>query len=415
MLRQKFLPNPFAMALGTIYTNATKRIYSKQKPNKMKPKLISLTLMIFLLAFSLCSCKKDEMLPMPNQPGGQKPQPGKLPETPNQPAHSLRLAVRASIKVGNITYDSIPAQFVVKTWDSTGLVQEKGMSLPAGTNWIDLPYKTAKVTVKMSQWAVQDEKTLERGDLNKGDTLVMTASKMARRLKEEHSFYLAQGAYHPEGRTEYHYNDDGTLFGIRFYQKLPEHQELQHNLSDRFYYAGGKLTEIKRFLVNTTNKPIVTRITYNAAGNISEMFQDSHGVTTKARFETGARSVSIFHSYNNGHSMTYSMDLSGGNKVKEHATTSRGGGEEGSFQYDQNINPYAHMNYPDLLLSKISKNNVTAQQKSYTGAFPSLVPYKYEYTYDAAGYPVQLLKHFKSGITGEYLSTKKIVFTYATN
>lgn len=381
----------------------------------MKPKLISLTLMVLLLSAALFSCTKEDL--PPNQPGGQqpKPTPGKTPGTPNTPVATLRLAVRAAIKVGTIEYDSIPAQFVVKTWDSSGAVQEKGMALPAGTNWIDLPNNTAKVTVKMSQWLAQDEKTIERNAINRGDTLVLTATKAARRLKEETSFYLIQGTYYPEGRTEYNYNGDGSLFGVRFYQKLPEHQELQHTLTDRFYYAGGKLTEMKRFLVNTTSKPFVTRITYNAAGKISEMFQDNHGVTTNARFEFGTKTVSVFHTYNNGHSMTYTMNFAGGNKVKEEATTSRGSGEGGTAQYDQNINPYAHMNYPDLLLSKLSKNNVTAQQKAYSGVIPSLVPYKWEYLYDAEGYPVQLLKHFKSGANGEHLTTKKVVFTYETN
>ena len=112
--------------------------------------------------------------------------------------------------------------------------------------------------------------------------------------------------------------------------------------------------------------------------------------------------------------MTYTMEFAGGNKVKEEATTSLGGGEGGTFQYDRNINPFAHMNFPDLLLSKRSKNNVTYQQKGFGGAVPSLVPYKWEYTYDSEGYPTQLLKHFKSGATGEHFNTIKYVYTYET-
>ena len=143
------------------------------------------------------------------------------------------------------------------------------------------------------------------------------------------------------------------------------------------------------------------------------MFNDSYGVTTKARVEFGAESISIFYEYNNGQSLNYYMEFAGGNKVKESATTSRGGGEGGTFQYDHNINPFAHLNRPDLYLSNLSKNNVIGQQKGYSGAIPSLVPYKWEYTYDEEGYPVQLLKHFKSGATGEHRSTTKIVYTYA--
>ena len=70
------------------------------------------------------------------------------------------------------------------------------------------------------------------------------------------------------------------------------------------------------------------------------------------------------------------------------------------------------MNWPDIFLSKSSKNNMISQQKGYAGGFPVAEPYKFEYTYDADGYPVELVKSYKSYTTGEHLYKTKTVYTY---
>ena len=97
---------------------------------------------------------------------------------------------------------------------------------------------------------------------------------------------------------------------------------------------------------------------------------------------------------------------------KKPAISSTGGGEAGTYKYDFNINPFAHMNMPNIFLSNLSKNNLIEQQKNYSGNIPSAEPYKFEYTYDADGYPVELVKHFKNYRTGEHLFKIKIVYTY---
>lgn len=70
------------------------------------------------------------------------------------------------------------------------------------------------------------------------------------------------------------------------------------------------------------------------------------------------------------------------------------------------------MNAPDLYLSRLSKNNMISQQKGYSGSIPSAEPYKFEYSYDNEGYPVELEKSFKSYATGEHLYKVKTIYTY---
>ena len=110
--------------------------------------------------------------------------------------------------------------------------------------------------------------------------------------------------------------------------------------------------------------------------------------------------------------MENTITIKGGNKVEDAARTSTGGAEGGRYNYDFNINPFAHMNMPDLYLSNISRNNLTGQQKGFGGAVPSSVPYKYEYKYDHEGYPIELVKSYKSYVTGEHLYSVKTVYTY---
>ena len=106
------------------------------------------------------------------------------------------------------------------------------------------------------------------------------------------------------------------------------------------------------------------------------------------------------------------MKIKRGNKVEDAATTSLNKSESGVYGYDFNINPFAHMNMPNLFLSNISKNNMVSHQKSYLGSIPSAEPYKFEYTYDAEGYPTELIKSYKSYTTGEHLYETKTVYTY---
>lgn len=375
----------------------------------MKPGLMRLTLITGLLAATIFSCKKEglsEYKPLP--------QPGKTPDNPTQPAPAtLEIAVAASIKVGHIDYDGVPAKYLVTTWDSSGNQSSRTVELPSGANNISLPANTAKASFKMSQWNVTDEKTLTREQLDKDDTIVFNGTKAAKQLVAISTFRLINGDTYPDGKTEYHYNSDGSLFGIRYYQKYPQYQDLRLNLTDRFFYTSGKLDEIKRYDIASGKQYGFTRYTYNTDGRISRMFNNSNGVTKEASVEWGHSQIAIHYAFDNGHTLSYNMEFAQGNKVKENAVTSRGGGEHATFQYDDHINPYAHMNLPDMYLSNLSKNNIKYEARGYAGAFPSLVPYKWEYSYDAEGYPVQLIKYYKSGGSGEHASTIKTVFTYA--
>jgi hypothetical protein len=106
------------------------------------------------------------------------------------------------------------------------------------------------------------------------------------------------------------------------------------------------------------------------------------------------------------------MVLADGN-IQEGATaTSNHSSELSKYYYDMNINPYVHMNWPDLFLSHNSKNNVAASQQSFYGSYPVAVPRSYVYSYDNEGYPKELVREYKSPVTNQYLYTTKTVYYY---
>lgn len=365
----------------------------------------------------LTSCKKEVDLPIPQKPGS-KPVPDSIvnrpPVTPPVPDTLVTVRIKAAISIGGIVYDSIPAMATITTWDSTQRSYEKTVSLSAGTNEIKVPKTHVKFHFKISQWGVQDEVTLTRQQLDETGIIRLGGSKAAKKLTLEESFIYAAGEYRPRGKTIYHYHANGTLKSMDFYQKKVEESELRKTSSHHFFYVNNRVDEIKYF--DGFGKQFgYLKFIYNEEGKIENMEQKSYGQTTYAHvyyaYADGAGSIGIDFLFDNGHAMEYIMSFKGGNKVEDKATTSRGGGEGGKYDYDVNINPYVHLNIPNLYLSHTSKNNMIGRQKGYSGAIPTNEPYKYEYSYDGDGYPKELIKSYQS-IEGQHLYHIKTVYTY---
>ena len=110
--------------------------------------------------------------------------------------------------------------------------------------------------------------------------------------------------------------------------------------------------------------------------------------------------------------MTYKIFTRNGNKISDQAMSSTGGGESGTYEYDSNINPKHQLGWPDLYFSNYSKNNLMSEQKGYGGSIPQVKPYKFEYTYDADGYPTEALISYKGYTSGQHLYNIKTVYSY---
>lgn len=161
-----------------------------------------------------------------------------------------------------------------------------------------------------------------------------------------------------------------------------------------------------------------TSFRYDARGKVTSIKQDAKGTsevnaTVNYMQMHGSYMIQAHYKYSHTNTELYSnMTMTGGNMIKMEAATTNYSSELGLYQYDSNINPYGSLGWPDLLLSRQSKNNVIGQQKSYSGSYPTADPYKFEYKYDDNGYPVELIKSFKSPMTQQHLFVTKTVYNY---
>ena len=312
-------------------------------------------------------------------------------------------------------YDSIPASLQIISWDNNNVMHLRQINLAAGTNEVSLPKAHTKYQLKLSKWGISDEMSFTKSQVPEGTLIDLGGSKASKKIQLEEDFLLAAGSYRLDNKTVYTYNVKGGIQRIDYYEKRLQYSDLKRYQSDVFVYSGNRVIKINR-LDEFDSQTAVTDFTYNAQGKVTNMHEKSYDQETGAAVEysyAGATTdIEIFYQFHNGNSMVYFMKIKRGNKVDDAATTSLNKTESGVYGYDFNINPFAHMNMPNLFLSNISKNNMLSQQKSYLGNIPSAEPYKFEYSYDTEGYPTELIRSYKSYTTGEHLYDTKTVYTY---
>lgn len=379
---------------------------------------IKTSIMFLLLAATVfTACDKNDYIP----PRPEAPAPGTpaRPGTPDVQVTNLR--VKVAIKIGSVLYDSIPATLHLNSIDSIGKATSQVIELQPGTNTLALYGSYARYHIRVSKWGITDEKTVTRQELEAAGVITLGGSKAAKRLQmeESYTFIPADGSYRTQGKTIYKYDGAGRLLRAIYYQKYPQHADLKLTLVDKFVYeAGGRLDRIDRFDADqdTTTVPAsFTAFNYDGQGRVAQIYNNQTTETAASvgyGVESGFATINLAYYFGNNASMNYTMKFKGGNKVADGGRTSAGHGESGTYTYDTNINPYAHMAWPDLYLSHESRNNVVAQQKSYGGAYPSGDPYKFEYQYDADGYPTSKITTYKSVVTGEDLYRTRTVYTY---
>ncbi|HET9824986.1 MAG TPA: hypothetical protein VFP87_06600, partial [Chitinophagaceae bacterium] len=215
--------------------------------------------------------------------------------------------------------------------------------------------------------------------------------------------------------TVYLYNDNGAIKQVNYFQKKPQQQELSPSYSDIPEYQENRVERINRFDENNSLVGF-TSFLYNTDGKVVNMHQVSYDKESFAVVSYGTaagfNNIVIDYALDNGNVVNYNMRFRKGNMIDDGSTSSTGAGGHGVYTYDFNINPYIHLKLPDFFLRNMSKNNLVDEQKTYAGSLPSAEPYKFEYSYDVEGYPVELVKSYKSYTTGEHLYKTRTVYTY---
>ncbi len=325
------------------------------------------------------------------------------------------VTVQLSISVGEVVYDSLPGKLTVDATNSNGIHWIREIEMLPGQTQVRVPRNYDSFRFSVSKWNVSAEKTLSRAELSPNKSILLNASRQPKQLVEEQVFLENGSGLIPDSRTEYYYTAQNRLSDIRFYQRCLQVSGLQLTQLYQFLYNGSQLDTIKRSGPdNTVNG--YTSFTYSN-GRIATARNNSYDQQTIVAFDYSMQGNStgtikgnyVFH---NGNSMQYQMTFRNGNNVQDEAMSSTGGSESGTYTYDSYINPKYQLGYPDIFLSNHSRNNQLSEQKSYSGGFPSVIPYKFEYIYNADGYPEEVYISYKGYTSQQHLYRIKKVYRY---
>jgi hypothetical protein len=324
----------------------------------------------------------------------------------------MKVKIKAVMKIGEVVYDSIPAALRITMWNDKGEMTTNYSPLAAGVNEIQLLKSASKFEFLVSKWGTNDAITLEKKDVDLSTVYVLGGSKTAKKLKSERTYQ--QGNTQADTKTDYFYDHLGNLLKVDYWMRKEDHTPYL-GMIDWFEYSNDRLVKIKRVDPSRNITLSETTFTCNSQGKITGIAQNESGVVTTAAvaYYPTTQEMSIGYEYpGRTFSMNYNAKFYNGNMISSLAVTTNHNSELGRYGYDFNINPYRHMNWPNLFLSNSSKNNMTYQSKEYSGSYPVAEPYSFVYTYDADGYPAEVVKNFKSYLTGAFLFSTKTVFVY---
>lgn len=332
----------------------------------------------------------------------------------------LSIKIKTSIKIGDILYDSIPSSLVYRTFSATNeLVSVKFISLAAGINTLQPDNNAARHEFTVTKWGRDYTKQVSKAALRNGALYEFGDEREAKKLKTELTYKWVGDMYKADSKNTYSYNSKGQLTKIEYYLKRSTDGSPFISKTDLFEYNNGNVTKINSYNEHNAFAG-ATSFEYNGAGKVNHLTEDilngsktDVAVTYHSLNGDGFSEVAMAYTYSHTSiTMNYFQRWNAGNRFSENSQTSNLNTETGEFDHDNNINPYAHMNWPNLFLSNGSKNNVTKQIRTYYGSYPTNVAYSFEYKYDSEGYPVELIRRYKSYLTGQHLFTTKTVYNY---
>lgn len=376
----------------------------------MKQKCITGAWMMILMVSLFASCtRKDVPLPVTQGPINN-------PNTPQQGGgqeQTLKIKVQAVIKIGDIIYDSIPASFTLTSYDNSMQPHMLMLRLKPGVNEISVPANHVRYRLQVKEWNQTDEMTLDRNNIQEDIIYTLGGGRTAKKLKYEINAVLVNGVYRADSKTEYQYDARERLVKILLFRKRPT-GDIYVAVSEDLYYENEKVAyAIKKD--GAGNEISKLFIDYDQQGKIISLKQQSAGeeTTGMVTYTIKTEGVETHLKHVSGKGATdYYMLLNRGNQVKRSSVAYNNINEWSSYGYDTNINPYIHMKWPDIFMSRNSKNNVSWTGKEYYAGNLTLDPVSYNYSYDAEGYPVSLVKESRSAQTGSVLATTKTTYHY---
>ena len=382
-------------------------------------KLLTPAIYFLMMLTVLVSCSKNGSDYIPTPVPGEEPKPNPIPQNPADTASkTFAINIRTEIKVGNVVYDSIPSSLMIRSWDSAQQLSVSFHSLKAGNNEFTLSKSKLKYELTVKKWDLSEQWIVPASEFENGKLYKFSGTKSIKPLRSEVTSVLINGVYKADSKNTYLYNGDGSISQIQYQRKKADGTPYL-DATDRFEYTGNRLDNITRFKPDGETGAIIQFIEfyYDNQGRVNRMREVNDAGETNATVEyhtiNGHEEAILHYSYpGKTFTMNYYKIYEKGNLVRGNSVTTHQNSEQSMYGYDSNINPYHQMGWPDIFLSRQSKNNVTYEQTTYQGAYPINVPYSFNYAYDADGYPKEVVKQFRTYLTGQHAYTAKTTFYY---
>lgn len=388
----------------------------------MKKYTTLITAVLFI--FTLYSCKED-LIELPET---EKPIPSDTIKIPvpvdtgrPQPPMDKRIFIRPIIKVGKVVYDSIPVQLIVKSWDAKEEMDYKIHYLAGGTQMIYLSAKAVRFQLSISKWGTYSELALLQSKVKDNDLYEIGAQVAAKKLKSVIEAKITGATSRPQTKTDFEYHPNGEIRQRLIWGKR---EDLTTYLmqKDVFTYTNGNITSIKSYNEdNALLKTLTAR--YDNKGRVVALdeVKGSDKLSVSAAYflldtDSGngqAYRIDVTYLLENGkYTDYYSKSMSNGRAFYDVYVSHNGGREEGYYDFDSSINPYVHLKIPELLFTQYTRHNMVFPRKHYNGGRPLTEAYDYKYTYDADGYPKELMTKYRSVQTKEHIHTIRTIFNY---
>ncbi len=345
---------------------------------------------------------------------------GTIPN-PDPTPQDIFIFVHPIIKVGDVVYDSIPVTLKLRSFDINNIETFKSFAFHAGVQQMILPANGVRYELTVEKWGTHDQITLLRSQVQANTVYAIGGSIDAKKLQYVYTYKIINGVSRPETKAEYEYFSDGRVKHILHYSKRAD-QTTYLSSKEEFEYQNNRVSKVK--VTDEGNNLIrVSDFQYNSQGKVIWMKEVDGTVTTTANVGymglgggTGIsqdHEVNIAYTYSDRYyTMNFNKIVHGGVVISDVAATSHGTMESGLYGYEFGINPYVMLAVPDLNFSNYSKHNVLEQWKTYVNAFPIVVPYSFNYTYNSNGYPTELLTKYKTYLTQADAYTIRTVYTY---
>jgi hypothetical protein len=327
------------------------------------------------------------------------------------------ITIKPSFTIGSVVYDSIPTSLKLTTYPINGEPQTIFHVLSGGLNKITLSKKALKYTLNINKWGIDDSAVILPNEMKDGLTYTLGGNRAAKKLKYESVYKQSGTLWVPETRKEYLYADNGRLNLINHYKKAADNSTIL-DMKEEIIYENNRVSQIKKS-VNNQN----SFFTYGADGKLAQLhYTDNEGQTTgKTNYQilpggtTSSSNYSVtttFESKKFYYKQQYTYEINRGNVLKFNYATTHGDLEETLYQHDSGINPFIHLQLPELGFISLSKNNVIKRFASYHIAIPTYDAYSYSYVYDSEGYPIELYTKYRIPGTATEAFSTKTVFNY---